>query len=254
MVGAVQHGERNVPWASRTKDPVQSRRHSRQSSQISTSMIPPKSTLPQSDNRIPETPSAPSVLISADSISPGDSSTSAGSGTPDASRDLYSAPGQVERYRQLSIITPVTKAMTMPSVEFELDPQAPLRAMRTGANSSEEWSTSPSPFIPEEDQQTDGDVDADTGLQDDPETTWGDCFKVEWLCTERLPFYWSRNLRNPWNHDREVKISRDGTELEPSVGEKLLDAWQVMRAEGGEIPHTHSGQSNTTRKGSHAHR
>lgn len=59
----------------------------------------------------------------------------------------------------------------------------------------------------------------------DPEPeppTWGKPFRVEWLATSRLPFYRTRGLRNPWNSNREVKIARDGTELEPSVGAKLL--------------------------------
>lgn len=55
--------------------------------------------------------------------------------------------------------------------------------------------------------------------------TWGTPFKVQWIRTERLPFYRTRHLRNPWNHDREVKVSRDGTELEPHVGQALLDEW-----------------------------
>lgn len=54
---------------------------------------------------------------------------------------------------------------------------------------------------------------------------WGESFQVEWIRTTRLPFYRTRHLRNPWNHDREVKVSRDGTELEPSVGQALLDEW-----------------------------
>ena len=62
--------------------------------------------------------------------------------------------------------------------------------------------------------------------EDRPEG-WGREFKIEWLRTERLPFHRTRHLRNPWNHDREVKVSRDGTELEPGVGQKLLDEWEV---------------------------
>jgi hypothetical protein len=42
------------------------------------------------------------------------------------------------------------------------------------------------------------------------------------LATSRLPFYRTRGLRNPWNSNREVKIARDGTELEPGIGAKLL--------------------------------
>lgn len=51
---------------------------------------------------------------------------------------------------------------------------------------------------------------------------WGKPFKLEWLSTTRLPFYRTRGLRNPWNSNREVKIARDGTELETSIGRRLL--------------------------------
>jgi hypothetical protein len=54
---------------------------------------------------------------------------------------------------------------------------------------------------------------------------WGGSFKVEWIRHERLPFWRTRHLRNPWNQDREVKVSRDGTELEPAVGQALLEEW-----------------------------
>ncbi len=47
-------------------------------------------------------------------------------------------------------------------------------------------------------------------------------FKIEWISTTRLPFFRTRGLRNPWNANREVKIARDGTELETSVGVRLL--------------------------------
>ena len=47
-------------------------------------------------------------------------------------------------------------------------------------------------------------------------------FKIEWISTARLPFYRTRGLRNPWNANREVKIARDGTELEPSIGNRLV--------------------------------
>lgn len=55
-----------------------------------------------------------------------------------------------------------------------------------------------------------------------PPKVWGKPFKVEWLSTNRLPFYRTRGLRNPWNSNREVKIARDGTELETSVGRRLI--------------------------------
>lgn len=57
---------------------------------------------------------------------------------------------------------------------------------------------------------------------DEEMQTWGRPFHLEWLSTVRLPFYRTRGLRNPWNSNREVKIARDGTELEPSVALRLL--------------------------------
>lgn len=65
--------------------------------------------------------------------------------------------------------------------------------------------------------------DASSAADNGPESkTWGKPFKLEWLCTTRLPFYRCRGLRNPWNSNREVKIARDGTELEPSTGRRLI--------------------------------
>ncbi|KAF1953882.1 hypothetical protein CC80DRAFT_132326 [Byssothecium circinans] len=58
--------------------------------------------------------------------------------------------------------------------------------------------------------------------------SWGKPFRIEWISTHRLPFYRTRGLRNPWNANREVKIARDGTELEPSVGERLLQMFHRL--------------------------
>lgn len=44
---------------------------------------------------------------------------------------------------------------------------------------------------------------------------WGHSFRIEWIRHTPLPFSRTRHLRNPWNADREVKVSRDGTEVEP---------------------------------------
>lgn len=52
--------------------------------------------------------------------------------------------------------------------------------------------------------------------------TFGKPFKIKWISTDRLPFYRTRGLRNPWNANREVKIARDGTEIEPSIGRRLV--------------------------------
>lgn len=66
--------------------------------------------------------------------------------------------------------------------------------------------------------------------------SFGKPFKIEWLSTNRLPFYRTRGLRNPWNANREVKIARDGTELETSVGRRLVQMFQKVTQEGPQPP------------------
>ena len=50
----------------------------------------------------------------------------------------------------------------------------------------------------------------------------GNNFKIRWLSTRRLPFTRTRDLRNAKNGNKEVKIARDGTEIEPNVGYQLI--------------------------------
>lgn len=57
--------------------------------------------------------------------------------------------------------------------------------------------------------------------------TFGKPFRIQWISTERVPFFRTRGLRNPWNSNREVKIARDGTEIEPDVGRKLTQLFHV---------------------------
>ncbi|KAI9778174.1 MAG: hypothetical protein M1835_004993 [Candelina submexicana] len=86
----------------------------------------------------------------------------------------------------------------------------------------EEKMTGPRPRREAEDTTS---VRSDLEGGEEPETpspAWGKPFKIEWISTNRLPFYRTRGLRNPWNANREVKIARDGTELETSVGRRLL--------------------------------
>jgi hypothetical protein len=51
---------------------------------------------------------------------------------------------------------------------------------------------------------------------------WGESFEVEWISTTRLSFYRTRGLRNPWNENKEIKVARDDTETEPSIGRRLV--------------------------------
>ncbi|KAF2737858.1 hypothetical protein EJ04DRAFT_520894 [Polyplosphaeria fusca] len=66
--------------------------------------------------------------------------------------------------------------------------------------------------------------------------SWGKPFKIEWISTNRLPFYRTRGLRNPWNANREVKIARDGTELETSVGERLIQMFHRLGPSNAAAP------------------
>ncbi|SGY85222.1 BQ5605_C009g05746 [Microbotryum silenes-dioicae] len=56
---------------------------------------------------------------------------------------------------------------------------------------------------------------------------WGRPFSVKWLKVSTLPFSRCKHIRNEFNGNREVKISRDGTEVEPSAGAALIEQFDV---------------------------
>ncbi|XP_043915095.1 3'-5' RNA helicase YTHDC2 [Protopterus annectens] len=64
--------------------------------------------------------------------------------------------------------------------------------------------------------------------QDWGSTGLGGVFKIEWIRRESLPFQYAHHLLNPWNDNKKVQISRDGQELEPQVGEHLLQLWMCF--------------------------
>lgn len=80
----------------------------------------------------------------------------------------------------------------------------------------------------EADRDDEGEEEEDQGsIRSEPDDesaskAWGKPFKLEWISTTKLPFYRTRGLRNPWNSNREVKIARDGTELETMIGRRLV--------------------------------
>jgi len=65
---------------------------------------------------------------------------------------------------------------------------------------------------------------------------WGRPFRVEWLCTSRLPFHRTRGIRNSLNGGRDVKIARDGTELEEHAGRRLLQMFHQWGISGDAPP------------------
>ncbi|KAG0149312.1 hypothetical protein CROQUDRAFT_653888 [Cronartium quercuum f. sp. fusiforme G11] len=63
--------------------------------------------------------------------------------------------------------------------------------------------------------------------------TSGRPFEVEWIKVRRLAFHLTRDLKNPFNGHREVKVSRDGTEIEPGVGAELVARIEGLSVGGG---------------------
>jgi hypothetical protein len=138
--------------------------------------------------------------------------------------------------------------------DFELDPSAPIRAMRSpssprGLDLQERSSGSRRSSLlmaVVEEEKGDDEAQGETkeeGEEEGREDSWGESFKIEWLCMEKLPFHRTRHLRNQWNHDREVKVSRDGTELEPSVGKRLLEEWARLEVQPAAAPGRTAGPS-----------
>ena len=77
--------------------------------------------------------------------------------------------------------------------------------------------------------------------------SFGKPFPLEWIKTTPLSFNLVRRLRNPWRDNRQVKVSRDGTELEPNVGRQLLVEWDradqnVATSTAASAPTTQLGQ------------
>ena len=56
----------------------------------------------------------------------------------------------------------------------------------------------------------------------------GGTFSIQWICKGDIPFQFTQELTNPWNENKKVQISRDGQELEPSVGAALCSLWDQV--------------------------
>lgn len=53
----------------------------------------------------------------------------------------------------------------------------------------------------------------------------GGVFDIEWIHQKDVPFQGTQHLVNPWNDNKKVQISRDAQEVEPKVGQALVDLW-----------------------------
>ncbi|KAH7885461.1 YT521-B-like domain-containing protein [Phlebopus sp. FC_14] len=268
MTGRILHGEHRVSWASRADSSpsslssLSSRKQSRgspgepKSPLVSTSSRgSPLTYFTPSERRLVEEsprPFFPPQDIMA-SPSPGQPQTMERQSAPAAFGPPPSKEFSAEAAPKFSLssgrLRPAQSLIAKASVhiapkDIVLDKNAPTRAMRNHSGSSEEPKPGMSLQPVEEEKNTGSGGDDDDGAQkaveegispglvEGRDAGWGESFKIEWICTERLPFHRIRHLRNPWNHDREIKVSRDGTELEPGVGQQLIDEWSSLAAEG----------------------
>jgi hypothetical protein len=79
-----------------------------------------------------------------------------------------------------------------------------------------------------------GQLDGDpSGSISSAPKSWGIPFRVEWVSTTRVPFFKTRGIRNFLNAGREVKVARDGTELESGAGQRLVQLFHQRHTQGG---------------------
>ncbi|RSH90889.1 hypothetical protein EHS25_010065 [Saitozyma podzolica] len=193
--------------------------------------------------------------------------------SPTVSRIAVSSPGE---------ITPREEVQAEAHGQRHTDPSPPkllpdgdspgLRANTLDPKTLPNPYFPPAPSLPKETQRQEAlgsanrppELDGDGGLRKDTVVTeshkvvedkeevgpegWGQPFNVQWIRVGSLPFNRTRHLRNPWNADREVKVSRDGTEVEPAVGALLMAEWDKMGAQslldGPQSPRTHLTSTN----------
>ncbi|KJA14494.1 hypothetical protein HYPSUDRAFT_208667 [Hypholoma sublateritium FD-334 SS-4] len=258
MIGPVLRGQSDVQWTSRS--PQHSTEGPQASLPISASQTSsqPGTFFSPSDHR----------LVDNSPLAVGDLASTSEAGAHAPLQERHSAPALLgEEYRRHSLLTPQTKPQSLDqrahlkrgqTGRFALDTSAPVRAIRGHENPSEREepraSTSALDLVHEEDvdnPEADDEINDLTTPVIQPEEdvnrggeiSWGDNFAVEWLCRERLSFNNTRHLRNPWNRDKEIKVSRDGTELEPSVGLQLLEEWHRLAEAHATTPASASGKT-----------
>ncbi|KAF9923156.1 hypothetical protein FBU30_006758 [Linnemannia zychae] len=74
--------------------------------------------------------------------------------------------------------------------------------------------------------------------------SWGIMFPVKWIHVHKVSFSKTAHMLNSYYDNREVKVSKDGTEVDPSVGEQLLGLFKKSNS-GRKGP---NGGSDTTSK------
>ena len=122
---------------------------------------------------------------------------------------------------------PVDSSVTIPTPATEHAPKGYI--IDDSARGTIFWEAESDDNTATRDQEDEAST-AETTESDTEQNTLGHPFRIEWLSIERLPFHRARGLRNPWNQNREVKIARDGTEIEPLVGRRLINLFHIPEA------------------------
>lgn len=243
MAGRILHSKDRVPWASRRTSPVPLR--------SPTAHISPPASIVKGNNE-----GSRYVLSPEEYDQSSDSIPQPQEG--DVTAQVSSAPAELhDPFRRLSHSTQnagPSLRRTIKSLPFKLQADGPYRALRDQniPQNSEAHSSIPSPSGESEDILS-GDAalqvvaeevaeDIDVSKESNAEG-WGRPFCVDWIRTDHLSFSRTKHLRNPWNHGREVKISRDGTELEPSIGRQLLEEWDKRPPSSADVPASGSSRA-----------
>ena len=180
---------------------------------------------------------------------------------------VSTAPAELnDQHRKMSLSTPPAKysldqrpalMMNRPTT-MKLDEGAPARAIKSRSTSDIQSAGSPvstrhhalpprlHSVVEEESPHLPPPLPPGAVIQESqPREDWGGTFQIAWMSTKRVPFFRTRHIRNPWNHDREIKVSRDGTEIEPGVGQELIDQWEEL-AEGAVGVEAEGSSTKTT--------
>jgi len=241
MAGPIRHGEGNVSWTSRVRTGAHSPTTSYPPVTQSTSIVARSEGQLLTHGPIYDSPEVLRNEPATSTITQHDGQTSELRAASPS--HFQTAPAELDR--------PETSPLPerAPSVKFSLDhhqrrqhraaksgfhldPEAPFRAMRGHAvasalegNRGEGETLELTNDSPKEGGEEQSELETSDGQAPKPSPTWGDCFKVEWIERRKIAFHKTRHLRNAWNKGREIKVSRDGTELESCVGKRLLEEW-----------------------------
>lgn len=123
---------------------------------------------------------------------------------------------------------------TKPQVVYTpADPSIPIPAGRIVDDSTRGtlfWEVFEKDLVEEEGDTSDSERQDTTALESTDDGNWTTPFKIKWLSPQgkRLPFSRVRSLRNSFNKNRFLKNARDGTEVDPLVGRKVIDMFHQV--------------------------